>query len=414
MADFDSSDAAFFFKLRYPNGLRMDILMRDKPLMQWATHSKGFATTKGVEIPFPYLAGRGTGGTHASAYANTSPLRGKSFLVPQRHYIGFGSIFAEVIANASAGNDLTQFENAVTAAVDGKTETMGQEIHRQMWRNNNGVRALVHPTTAISGTTLTLANKEDAQLFEVDARIQALAGTAFTTLRDSGDFVTLTGVDTDLGTLTADVAWSNIAAIAAGDGLLQVGDQNVCMDGLDGIVPVTRPAPGTDLWHGVDRAAYWSRLGGTYVDAANYNIRNALIYAKSKAKQNAGPGFDRDAPFFCHPKNFAQFLMQIEGTRVNTSAMMDKYGVGLKSIEFDGHTFVEDTFGVVDHLFLISRDSLTRDTAGDQPYIETHDGSQFGFDRKTGDIEFTMRHDGNVYSRFPNRILRVKLPVVAS
>lgn len=409
MADFDSSDAAFFFKLKYPDGLRTDILLRDKPLMQWADHKTTFATTKGVEIPFPYLAGRGTGGTHAVAYANTSPMRGKSFLVQQRHYIAFGSITAEVVANASAGNDLTQFENAVTAAVDGKTETMGQEIHRQMWRNNNGVRSLIGGT---SGVTLTCANKEDAQLYEVDARIQVLAGPAFTTLRDAGDFVTIVAVDTEAGTLTADQNWSNIASIANGDGLIQFGDQNVCMDGVDGICPIALGSP--DSFNGVDRSAYRSRLAGTYTDQSTANIRNALIQAKAKAKQNAGPGFDRDAPFFCHPKNFAQFLMQIEGTRINTTAMMDKYGIGLKSIEFDGHTFIEDTYGIVDHVFLISRDSLTRDTAGQQPYIETHDGSQFGFDRKTGDIEFTMRHDGNTYSRFPNRILRVKLPVVST
>lgn len=412
MATFDSSDASFFFKLKYPSGLRLDILLRDKPLMQWAEHKTGFATSKGMEIPFPYLAGGGTGGTHATAYASDSPMRGKSFLVPQRHYHAYGSLDSDVVANASAGNDATQFANAVTAAVDGKTETMGQELHRQMWRNNNGVRALVHPTIAISGQVLTLANKEDAQLFEPDRRIQAVAGSAFTTFRAGGAFVTLTGVDTDAGTITADANWSTITSIAAGDGLIQYGDKDICMDGLDGICPIALGAP--DSFHGVDRSAYRSRLAGTYVDASEMNIRNALIKAKQKAKQNAGPGFDRDAPFFCHPKNFGQFLMQIEGTRVNTTAMMDKYGIGLRSIEFDGHTFVEDTFGIVDHVFLISRDSFTRDTAGQQPYMETHDGSQFGFDRKTGDIEFTMRHDGNCYSRFPNRILRVKLPVVAS
>jgi hypothetical protein len=412
MADFDSSDAAFFFKLKYPEGLRTDIFERDKPLMQWAKHETGFATTKGIEIPFPYLAGRGTGGTHQTAYANQTPMRGKSFLVPQRHYIAFGSVSAELVANASAGNDQTQFENAVTAAVDGKTETMGQEIHRQMWRQNNGVRALAGAVTA--STTLPLQNKEDVQLFEPDMRVQGLAGTGFTTLRDSGDYVTIVSVDEIAGTITADAVWTSIASLAEGDGLIQFGDQNVCLDGLDGICPVTRPALGTDSWHGVDRAAHWSRLGGTYVDSATYGMRNALIFAKSRAKQNAGPGFDRDAPFFIHPKNFGQFMMQVEGTRINTTAMMDKYGIGLRSIEFDGHTFVEDTFGIVDHAFLVSPDSLTRDTAGDQPYIETHDGSEFGFDRKTGDIEFTMRHDGNVYSRFPNRILRVKLPAVAT
>lgn len=415
MADFDSSDAAFYFKLKYPDGLRTDIFMRDKPLMEWATHETGFATTKGLEIPFPYLAGRGTGGTHALAYANQSPHRGKSFLVQQRHYIAFGSIDSEVVANAAAASDTVMFENAVTQAIDGKTETMGQELHRQMWRSNNGVRALLGTNASYATTTIKLANKEDVELFEPEMRIQSLAGTAFTTLRDAGDFVTLVSVDPEAGTLTADANWSNIANIADGDGLVQFGDQNVCMDGVDAICPTNRPAlGGGDSFNGVDRGAYWVRLGGTYIDSSLYNIRNAFIFAKSKAKQHAGPGWDRGAPWFVHPKNFGQMLMQVEGMRINTSAMMDKYGIGLDSIEIDGQTFIQDTFGVVDHAFCISKDALTRDTAGDQPYIETHDGSEFSFDRKTGDIEFSMRHDGNTYSRFPNRILRVKLPAEAT
>lgn len=370
-------------------------------------HDTKFATQgqQKLYIPVPYSNGQGIGPTNADAYTARSGAKGYQFEVPQRRIIHFGEITADVVRNAEAGGSEEQFVDALMYDIDGATENFGQEINQRLYGSALGTRALVHATTAISGTVLTLANPEDAQFFEIDMLVSVMNGSD-DTLRDSGDYVTITAVDPIAGTLTADANWSNITGTTTGDKLVRRGFRAASIDGLDGWVPVT---PVADFL-GVNQTLYRTRLAGTYVDVSSSNIRQGVLRAISVARGQIGAKYNSKDPWFMNPADKMHFVQSVESVKVNDIQLKTKYNVGLEAVEILGARIVEDRHCPVGHAFQVPEGAFTFATAGAQPKIEEIDGKRFNYNRQTGYLEFTLAADCNAYSKAVNRLARMKLP----
>jgi hypothetical protein len=394
----------------YPYGIDEDALERDNPLMRWAQHETDFTSHKGIEIAVPYLNPQGIGATNADANTAEAPSAGVSFTVPQRHVTALGRINGEVVRNAINGGDASQFADALEREVDGTTESLGSEINQRMYGLNDGVRSFLSSATTVNTAVVTLANPEDAQLYEPKMRVQAVDGAG--ALRSGGAFAVIDKVDPIAGTLTftqtANVA---IAAIAAGDGLVRWSMNTKDLDGLRGWCPAT--VSGADSFLGVNRSIYRTRLAGVYIDTSSMPIRSGLIKSRGVAKAQVGNKFQNKSPFFINPRELTGLMQQVEVSRIIEGAVESRANIGIETIEIFGRKFIEDPHCPVGETFQIGEKAFTRGSCGKQPQIDDQDGNKFWYNRATGMLEFVLAHDGNSFSREPYNILRNKLGAAA-
>jgi len=405
----DTSAAAWLFKTMYADGIPDDLLVRKNPLLAMTPNETDFTSSKGKSVPSPYVNPQGGATTYATAASNESSSKGVEFTVPQRTYVWHCKIDAVVVKNAQRGGDASAVADALEREVNGATEAIGQELNRQGYGDVTGVRSFVHASTAPSTTTLTLANPEDAQLYEVGMALQFVDGS--NNLRASGAQIIVTGVDAVAGTLTAATNWTTtITGLAVGDGILRSGDRNAVADGLKGWVPTT--VSGADSFNGVNRSVHRTRLAGVYSDLSAYNIRQAFLRMMAIGRAQAGAVFEK-GPIYLNPKNMYQLQSAVEGNRLVSTELPTTYGVGVHAFEVDGHKFIEDPHCPVDEFFMIGDGAWTRGSCGKQPSIDDMDELQFRFDTATGKLSFTLSHDGNFYSYKTAALFRGKLQAVA-
>lgn len=404
--------ASWALKTLFEDGANTEVLVRNKPLMQWAPNKTNFTSSRGIEIPAPYVNPQGIATTNATAAANEVASQGKSFLLPQRTHVAFGKIDGIVVRNAMEGGDASHFVDSVEREVDGVTESIGVEIHQRMYGSKNGIRSLLSSTAAINTTTWTLANEEDAQFFEPGMKL-VLVNPSTGNVR-SGTAVSVVSVNGT--TMVCSANPDTFTSAAAGDGIAREGSANgsggVDLDGLAGWCPATAPTSG-DSFLGVDRSAYPARLAGVRVDISGDTIRGGFIKAKAKAAAQVGSMFDSKEPIFINPKNLAQIMQSVEAAKIVDIKLDDSYGIGLDAVSVMGHKFVQDSMCPVNVAWLVGSKSWVRYSCGKQPAFESSDGQDFWFDRSSGNtgvLNFVMNHDGNTGSPAVYNIMRMTLP----
>lgn len=409
MANTTTTTLDFLYRRLYAKGLDLDILESGNALLKWVTKDTKFASSQGKVIPVPHTNQQGIANTHANAATAARPGKGVAFLVTQKKMVGNVPIDGDVVQNAQNGGDEGQFVDAFMFEIDGATKNFGQEINQRLYGDTLGGRALVHASTAPSTTTLTLANPQDAQFFEIGMLVSAY-DTATGTLRNSGAAVEISGVDPVAGTLTGTTNWTTtIAALAVGDTLVRANMSGNSIDGLKGWVPAT--VSGSDSFYGVNRSVYRTRLAGVYYDASNFSIRSGFLKAFGFARQQIGDNFENEAPIFMNPDNFIQLVQSVEGVKVLDIKLTNEYNVGLKAVEILGNTIVQDRHCPVNEAYMVPKGSFVLGTSGKYD-LETKGGSRFFFDPDVGVVKSSILMLGNGYSPKINSILRFKLPAV--
>src|SRR5690606_15691019 len=196
-------------------------------------------------------------------------------------------------------------------------------------------RARVHPTTAISTTALTLANPEDSFFFEVGMRICASADDGTTgSLKDSGDFITISAIDRDAGVLTGDGNWSGISGITNDDYLFVQGDFGVAASGLGSWVPSS--APGVTTFFGVDRSVDVERLGGIRYNGSGETQETVYIKAMARVQRTKA----NIKYIYTNPINIAALEVSKEGSKFITSD--NEYKIGYKGFSIGGIEIIPD------------------------------------------------------------------------
>ncbi len=403
----DLSTADYLIKYMYRDGLDEDALTSSNALLAYVEREYDFTSSKGKVIAAPGTNAQAGSVTNADAYAARAGATGVNFTVPVRKMFAFGSLSSDLVRLTEAGSDESQFANALSRDIDTATEAFGQEINQRLYGRNLGERARVHATTAISTVTLTLANPEDAAFFSIDMRVSAI-NPADNTLRDSGDYVTLVGVDPIAGTLTADGNWSGISGITTGDILIRWGTRNASLDGLQGWNPETANLSASFL--GVNQTTNRATTAGVYVDVSGYAIRPGLLRAAAVAEGMLGRAHAKSAPIFMNPADKMEIVASVESVKVVETSMKTKYSVGLDAVEVLGCTIISDRHCPVGRAFQVPKGAFTFGTAGKQPKIDDQDGRRLHYDRQNGRLEFIMAADGNAYSECVNKLTHIKLP----
>jgi hypothetical protein len=209
---------------------------------------------------------------------------------------------------------------------DTSLERLRANIHAAIYRDHGYSRGVIASGSA--STTITLATIEDILFWQVgdvvasDNTDGTGAGAA-----DDGEYITITGVDEDLGTLTkAGGNWNASGNFAAADNLFPRGNIGSGLSGLASWIPAS--APGATEFFGVARYVDPVKLGGirfVAVLATHQTIEGALVAAAARARR----GKANPTHCFLHPHEFGQLVREL-GDRARFEKVIPTGGKGMK------------------------------------------------------------------------------------
>lgn len=400
----DSTAISAILKDQWPEGLDTDLVYQNRPLLAMIKREKDF-TGEYYNIPIQYALGSARSNTFATAQGLTKDNAYAQFQVTSATDYGFGKIDGKVVRKATKGAaGAGMFVDALKAAVESAIEQMAQTCSQRAYRSQTGAICQCHATTAPTGTTLTLDTPSSASYFQVGDEI-VLSETDGGSLRDSGDSVTVTGIDRDSGTLTID----NISAIsgaAAADyiyikGSAQNGGTAVAAAGLGSWCPVS--APSATTFFGVNRTLEVAKLGGRRVSSTGESIET--IFTKADAVCNEA-GFDPDV-IFIHPQDAARLQNAKEGSKL----ISDKFSLGFRTLEANGRRFVMDKDCPEGYAFMLDLKggSFRWLTNGDIE-VDEADGAPLSRIATEDAYEMRLALDHQFGGFNPGKIVRVAVP----
>lgn len=409
MATTSTTDVSYISKVIYKDGIQQKQIVRDKPLLTATRHNTKFTSAEGIKVPIIYGTGQGASATVANAHDNSSPDKGDAFLVTQATYYTNFNIAGKVVRNALKGNNDSYFLQQLKLAMDNCMETMGSELNRQAYGSSAGWRARVG-SVAPTGSTIVLANPQDAVFFEPNmVCVMAATPTGAIKAGTPGSF-TITKVDTQTGTLTVNGTITTlITSPAAGDYIFRQGDaQNNATNGVvaAGLADWVPQTVTSTLFFGVDRTAFPSRLAGVRYPGQNDSLEVVFIKAMAAGKAEVGPGFKK-GDLFLNPVNFAAIAASKEGGRWITEP--STYGIGIDKFQIGAFKFIEDAMCPVNVAYMVGDGAYERASCGDAPYWNNFDGSDMWLDRATDIYKGQLVHDGNFIAPLVQSIMRIDL-----
>jgi len=245
----------------------------------------------GKQMPIPILYGnpQTTSADFATAKTagGTASSKVEAFNLTRVKRYGFAIIDGETMK--ATESDEGAFLKAATTEIDGVIHQLKRDIAIRLFRTGWGEIGQVGSS---SGSTITLKNLEDVANFEVGQVVQFsddASGPGYNDLRDSGDTLTVSGVNRATGVITFSAAVSGISGLANDDYIFLKSDRaslgtsstaatvRKCIAGLEDWCPASAPA--STAFFGVDRTAD-TRLGGLRLDATDGRpIEEALLDA---------------------------------------------------------------------------------------------------------------------------------------
>lgn len=374
-------------------------LVRDCALLTSIAHKKDFhGKTIDWSVPFAGLGGR----SHTATNAEANDVNGsyRRFSVGPKADYNSRKLNGQLVRQALKGGVTTEFIDYVKGEMGLARAALKQNLAFGAYRSHTGRRGIVG---SMSTTDLTLATIDDSHFFSVGDKVQA-AATDGGTLRDSGDFVTLTAVNTETGVLTADANWSNINLIANGDSLYVQGDENLSYYGLSSYCPSTAPTAGDSVF-GEDRSVAVEQLAGVRLTTTGYNIETVLIKAMAQCRKKPG-GYFSGAKIFCSEEDFANLRISKEGSRFVDSA--NQYDMEIEGFMVGSVPVVPDVFCPNGTFFVLGDASFELHSV-DGVQIDTVDGNTM---RKAASDTYTLASvfDGNFTCPYPAGIARGAWP----
>ncbi len=283
--DMTSFDAAL--KEHYTDDTVENLVYKDNPFLALVSKMEDFG---GRNLPIPLIRSNpgNRSATFSVAVAGTTTSGVDAFLLTRVKDYSIATIDNETL-EASKGN-ANAFLEAATVEIDGAINALTRSLAVKLYRDGFGSVGNVNAT--VTGTTLTLLDPNDIVNFEVGDELQFAETSGASSLRDSGDSVSVTAVNRSAGSMTVDTL-SGISGLTSGDFIFKKGDRQdsatpakIAVAGLEAWVPYT--APSSSAFFGVDRTTDITRLGGLRLDATSTPIEEALIGAASLVAREGG------------------------------------------------------------------------------------------------------------------------------
>ena len=263
-----------------------NMVYENNPLLALMPKYESF-TGENLPIPIIVTGPQRRSATFGTGQDNTSNSTLRQFLLTRVKDYSFACIEHEAI-KASAGN-ADAFVRYATMEIDGAIHSLKRSMAVSMYRDGTGSIGQSEDNPGGGTTTMTLINKEDVANFEVGMEIAFYdnggTGGAPSTARSANRTISAVNRASTTNQLTFSAAID--AGVAYTDHLIQAGDLNAKMKGLESWCPETAPTTG-DSHFGVDRTADVTRLGGNRFDGSALPIEEALIEGASLVSREGG------------------------------------------------------------------------------------------------------------------------------
>jgi len=274
-----------------------------------------------------------------------------------------------------------------------------------LYRSGSGSIGRVSSTSTVASTTISLSNPDDVTNFEVGMVIVASTADGGGSV-ESGS-VTVTGIDRDLGTLSAAANWSTgIATIATGDYLFKAGDYDLKIKGLQAWLP--NSAPSSTAFFSVDRTSDVSRLGGIRFDGSGMPIEEALVKAASRAAREGAK------PDYCF-MNYSKYadLENALGSKVIYTDMKINAEISFRGILINGPRgpikVIPDQNCPSDRAFMLQLNVWKLYSLGKAPQILDTDGLKMLRQASADGVEVRIGYYAQVGCRAPGFNVNIKL-----
>ena len=301
-----------------------DAVMRKYPLFALINKDSDFTGSQLViPIKIAHAGGRGHGFSAALA-SQSSPTWKKWVIdvVPDYHS---NTIPREAVLRTKKGPRSAFIKLFVDAIEDG-IEAVDKNTAHELYGTSIGYKAQIHASSTVTTATITLANPQQAQFFEIGMRISVgdSAGALRALAGGAGTESVLTAIDRVNGTLTAALHWDDVyTSIAAGDYIYIAGDATVALSGLADWCPAS--APGATAFFGVARNVD-TRLGG-WRRAYDGSVPEELI--KKALNEAAALNNGEFSHVLMHPQNFQQLEISLM-----SSGLYQRPAPGTKEAEY--------------------------------------------------------------------------------
>jgi hypothetical protein len=392
-------------------GWDREMIVNGHPLMTQIETKTDAMVGDYFKIPVQYAKPAGRSHSSTVAYDNEAGSKQSAFEVtPVSDFLIF-RIQGPVVRKAKQSNNENSFVDAVEQEVKLALEGEGDNVAKEAYGSRGGARARVHPTTAISTTSLTLANPADAVFFYPNMYVCAsdTDGTSGS-LRDSGDRIQVASVNLSTGVLTGAANWSGISGITNNDYLFAEGDFGVATAGLESWNPAS--APGATAFYTVDRSVAPDFLGGMRYDGADDSVESVLIKADRLFRLQQGNPFKK-YEIYMNPMTAGGLRLSKEGQRFIDED--NEYKIGVEKFRTaNGHIIVEDRDCPVGIARAIGTGCFMHMTTGDQPALADVDGVEMVYDNRTDTYTASVVIDHNFGSRSPQGLGRITMPTGAS
>ena len=381
-----------------------NMVYKDNPLLAMMPKYTKFGG-ENMPIPLLYANPQRRSATFATGQANTSTSALKQFVLTRVKDYSFASITGESIKATERDSDA--FLRYATMEIDGALHSLTRSLAVAMYRDGTGSIAQSEDNPNGSYANLTLINKDDVTNFEVGMEIAFYADASGKPGADRGQNRIIQSIDRNATTKQITFTANIHVDVAYTDHLVQAGDVNAKVTGLEGWCPSAAPA--ATAFFGVDRTADSTRLGGNRFDGSALPIEEALIGGASQVAREGG------RPDVCMV-DFATFsnLEKALGSKVvYDEAKGRDVDIGFAAISLRGPRgtikIVPDQNCQPNVAWMLQMDTWSLNTLGEAPMFLDLDNNRMLRESAADAYEVRLGYYGNCATNAPGYNCRVAL-----
>lgn len=317
----------------YDNDKLYDLCDLQNPTLSTVPKDETFGG-KGVNQQLIHGIGGGGSASLTVTLANTQASQIEEFVNITRKKMYEVALLDNEAIEASM-SDKDAFAKVIDE-VDRKMRAASMRVESRLHRGRGGwIGRIASGTDITNAAVITLDDKNDAFNFYVGQKIcfSDTDGTSGS-LRDSGETLTVSAVDTVEGTVTISTDLDEIASIADTDYIFNEGDFGACINSYYDWVPLDRSILGTSFYS-VTRSANPVRLAGMYYDGTGMPYHEILTQVVGLMGGQIGGGGHRfvarcSHDFVTELVMGAQGKFQINPTTLSSTRKVD---MGLETVE---------------------------------------------------------------------------------
>jgi hypothetical protein len=319
-------------------------------------------------VPIVYSHNRGSA-TFATALAQRRRARAKQFQITTVDDYGVVEMSRKAILAGS--KNMHAFLSLKKVNIDSTIYAVSRSLAAAEYGTSRGAIGTVGVDPG-TGTSLTLANVEDAVNFEEGTRFRIYDPSA-TADRGTPTYpYEVATIDRDTGVITiatgvADAETAFQALVAVSDEIVRDGDMSAKMSGLRAWIPPT--APSATSFFGVDRTADVVRLGGCRVTLTGLPIDEALLTLVERVNREGG----RVSHLFINPTKWLQLQIKLGDKVIFDVAKSPDAKIGFPAIVLHSSKgpvmVVSDGNCPVAYTWALTLSTWTLDSVGMAPHV---------------------------------------------